>query len=98
MSHSSYTASERRGVLAIAIIALLVIGFGLGLSLCSGGVDAQQEIPSVIAHPEFVDSTFLKQKEEIKVKKKAKKGVKKSFEKRKTDKTYRRRSPLDEPV
>ena len=95
MNRSSYTASERRGVLAIAIAALLIIVFGLLFSWCSGKVDAQKESLEVVEYPEIVDSLSVKDKEKSKTKSKKKT---KSSGKSKTKKTYRQRSPLDEPV
>lgn len=91
MSRSSYTASERRGVLAIALIALLIIGCGAGFSLFSGDAEDEKEIPMVTANPEMVDSVAVKTKQ-----KKGRSKKKKSRSKRK--KEYRQRSPLDEPV
>lgn len=96
MSRASYTASERRGVLAIAIIALFLIGFGVCFSLCGRSVEAEIEMPAVEVHHEMIDSAALLKSKEKKTSKKTKK--KSSSSKSKNSKSYRHRSPLDEPV
>ena len=102
----SYTATERRGVLAIAIIALLLIGAGVGISYFKG--ESLQKTPTVVELPEMIDSTTNedtqkevsisdrknkpatnRKKKQTSTKKSAKDGAKK---------TYRKRSPNDEPV
>lgn len=106
MSHSSYTASERRGILAIAIISLLLVGAGVGLSFLGNQAYAEEETPMVIEHPEMIDSTAVLNTKKLKSEtKKSPKNTKqtstktkKSSSKTKSKKTYRRRSPLDEPV
>lgn len=99
MSHSSYTASERRGVLAIALVALLLIGVGAGVSMWNGSRETE-EMPAVVEHAEMIDSVAIKEEAENKsAGKKTETSVKKSKTgKTKTPKTYRRRNPLDEPV
>ena len=97
MSHSSYTASERRGILAIALVALLIIAIGVGFSFFNQSNNRTEESPKVIEHSEWKDTTdnsvvpVRKNKKEAGKKKNTKSGSK-------TKKTYRRRSPLDEPV
>ena len=101
MSHSSYTASERRGILAIAILALLLIGGGVTLSLCGRPHEEVEEIPVVVEHPELVDSISIKSSasnSSQKSNKSTKSKTIKSSSKTKVKKVYRRRSPLDEPV
>lgn len=95
MSRSSYTASERRGVIAIAVIALILIAGGAFLSYKQAQAEPAVEVPEVVAHPEMIDSLVVKEKEK-KTKKSAKK--KSSGSKKKTPKTYRRRNPIDETV
>ena len=99
MSRSSYTASERRGVLLIAILALLLIGGGLGVSFCQRPSSKDAEYPIVVEHPEMVDSVAVKAEKETK-KKNTRKGTKnkKASTTKKRPKTYPNRSPLDEPV
>lgn len=98
MNRSSYTASERRGILAIALVSLLIIGCGAIFSLCGRGGNSGENIIMVEEHPELVDSTAVKKKQQKDSKKKSKKKSKSSSSKSKTNKTYRKRSPLDEPV
>ena len=100
MSHSSYTASERRGLLAIAFISLLLIGGGLGVTMCTERNTVIKEAPRVESYPEMIDSIAL-QKTLDKKKNKGLKKMKKSVDtssKSRSKKTYRKRSPLDEPV
>ena len=93
MSRSSYTASERRGVLAIGIIALIIIAAGIGYALYDSPAKEKKDVPVMIEHPEFIDSTRIEiEKQEV-----PKKRGKKSSKKREK-KPIRKRSPLDEPV
>lgn len=97
MSHSSYTASERRGVLAIALLSILIIAGGFLFSHCNRGVSSGNNDPVVIESKSFVDSVAIdraKGKENSK-NKKTRTG---SSQSKKTQKTFRKRSPLDEPV
>ena len=102
MSHSSYTASERRGIIAIALIAMIFVAAGLIFTLCERRVQNIQETPIVITYPESVDSGALKvQKEKSSGRTKTKKtsdSKSKNNTKSKVQKTKRKRSPLDEPV
>lgn len=93
MSHSAYTASERRGVILIALIALLLILLGVGFSLWNKERVNNNVIPKVEEYPEYIDSADFKEAPIIKPETKKQKS-KKNSEKKK----YRRRSPLDEPV
>lgn len=97
MSHSSYSASERRGIITIAIIALLLIGGGVTFTLCGRDSKDSHEIPVVIEHPEYIDSASLEiQKIERDKKKSDRKKSRGS--KTKSKKEYRQRSPRDETV
>lgn len=99
MSRNSYTASERRGVLAIAILALLIIAGGVGLAFYNNSRGNNGKTgPVVVEHPEFIDSTRL-EFEPLAVPEKNKKGHKSPSSKPGKQKIVpRRRSPLDEPV
>ncbi|MCH5238591.1 MAG: hypothetical protein J1F38_00035 [Muribaculaceae bacterium] len=111
MSRSSYTASERRGMIAIALVALLIIAVGLLLPLCSGNREESGTPAVVVEHAEMIDSVAAgkapssdKEYDNASQEKGSKKKTKKSSssrkqtKKEKTMKEYRRRSPLDEPV
>ena len=100
MSRSSYTASERRGIIVIGIIILIIIAAGVGFAFYDIGNQANQEIPEVVEHPEMVDSARLYQQQVDKSSKskKEKKSSSKKSSKKKDKKTIRKRSPLDEPV
>ena len=94
MSHSSYTASERRGIILIAIVSLLILCAGVILSVC--GRQTNLEEGEVIELPQMIDSVRIKETETIMKKKDGRKASRSN--KTKSEKTYRRRSPLDEPV
>ena len=94
MFNNSYTASERRGVIVIALIALLIMGIGAGVTLYNKSEGANERAPKVVEYPEMIDSVAVK--EEQAQPSKTKSASKKSTSKSK--KVYRRRSPLDEPV
>lgn len=99
MSHSSYTASERRGIIAIAFLALLLIGVGFGFTLCDRHPSKDQEFPIIEEHSEMVDSVVLQSQKDAA--NKPVKKIKKSATNKKLKqpaKPIRRRSPLDEPV
>lgn len=97
MAKNSYTSSERKGILVIALVALLIIGSGVVLALCGRPRERVEEIPVVVEYPEAVDSTYLKNENETKKNTKSKtKNTTSSATK--TQKIYRKRSPLDEPV
>ena len=93
MSRNSYTASERRGILAIAIIALILVGTGWGLSFCNRSARQDQAYPILEEHSAMVDSVRIEKEKKEKSSKKSKETSKK-----KTRKSFRQRSPLDEPV
>ena len=98
MSHSTFTASERRGILAVALVALLIIIAGLLIPLISN----PRELPEIKMEEmtELVDSASMSGKE-LPVKRKSGKIEKKKKSKTanpKKTKTMRKRSPLDEPV
>ena len=87
------TSSERRGVIIVASIALLITGIGAAFSLVGGNVEdlSGSEI-EIIA-----DGDTIPALNQINKKSGKNKGQKKkSKTKRKT--TYSERSPLDEPV
>lgn len=99
MSHSSYTASERRGVLAIALLSILIIAGGFLFSHCNRGVSSGNNDPVVIESKSFVDSVAIERaKGKENSKNKNKKTRTGSSQSKKTKKTFRKRSPLDEPV
>lgn len=93
MTHSSFTASERRGILVLAIIALLFIGGGTAITLCGRDSANVREIPVVVEHPEYIDTTFSNTEEKAPSKKKVRKQ-----KAAKVKKTYRRRNPVEETV
>ena len=95
MSHSSYTASERRGILVIALVALLIIGSGVVLALCGRPKERVEEIPVVVEHPEFID-TVTGYNSNVKVSKKKSKSTSKKL--KKDQKIYRKRNPREETV
>lgn len=83
-------------MIAIAIIAMLLIGAGVIFSI-QGGVERAEGAPIVVEHPEMIDSVQLSKEKKEKGKNKKIKNSSKGT-KTKEKKTYRRRSPLDEPV
>lgn len=100
MASRPYTASERRGIIVIAILALLFIGAGVGFSFFHN--ETSPHTPEVTVIPETLDSVATEKAINEKSKKKTKKSSRsksgKSSSKKKSQKIYRQRSPLDEPV
>lgn len=94
MSRSSYTSSERRGLLAVALVALIIIAAGVVLGIKNPRHEHIEEIPVVVEHPEMIDSVALKKDKETKHKKKTGSSSKKTPGK----KSHIRRNPHDEPV
>ena len=97
MSHSSYTASERRGILAVALVAMVLIGVGTWFSLWGENQSARIEEPEMMELQELVDTVALKEK--YKNSKEKKKKTNRVTKKKKTPKKEsRHRNPLEEPV
>lgn len=106
MSHSSYTASERRGILVIAILSLLLIGGGVAFSLFDKNADNLEAMPVVEEMPQLIDSVSLLKNEdkivmeeggkdkEISKKKGETKGSKSRTDKRKGKSDKKRNKPL----
>lgn len=100
MGKNPLTSSERRGIIAVAAIALFITGSGLILSRC--------QRPEPVATPEEIqvlldgDSLQSRVADDSVKKKRSRRKKERSdsveSEKRKNKKNYRRRSPLDEPV
>ena len=90
MKFNPLTASERRGIIVLAIVALLITGAGVGMSFLHKGktIETVPEI-SVLVEGDSLDNGSSS--------KKNRKTTKKN-KKTKEKKVYRRRSPLDEPV
>ena len=101
MGSKPFTASERRGIIAIAFIAFAVRASGFLFTLCDR-ISDNDIIPEVIELEEMIDSTSIREKQERtggKSKKKSKKtGKGKRPKTLKEKKIYRKRNPLDEPV
>lgn len=102
MSHNSYTASERRGIIAIAVIVLVILTGGICLTFLGRTVTNDEELPIVRTYPEMIDSTVLEKENIAKPKKKRNAAKKVSNKKTKTKtnpkKTTRHREPLEEPI
>lgn len=111
MKRHPITSSERRGLVALAIICMLVIGIGLGVSYC-GRSSTPLEPPEVevVYEP---DSAEMARADSIsKARRKARRDSlrrvrrdslrkargTRSRSSARTPKTYRQRSPIDEPV
>lgn len=86
---NSLTSSERRGAVILAIISLIVIG--VAFIIPSVMPDKSKPIDSTEVEILVRGDTVSSVKEKTKEKKSTPK-------KTKTKKTYRQRSPLDEPV
>lgn len=97
MKKNPLTASERRGILIVAGIALLLTGSGWLVSRCQAPQAAisPQEV-KVLIHGDSL-LPHKEKKEKTKRKKKARKDSV-SPSKKKVKKTYRRRDPLNEPL
>lgn len=98
---SSLTSSERRGILVVAALALLVTGVGAALSYCGrpekGDMSAQVKIlynSDSISGPEPADSVRNK----VNARKKGGKDGKTTTKKESVKKSFPKRSFLDEPI
>lgn len=96
MSFSSYTSSERRGILAVAFVSLVIIGLGLFFSIKNDRPENIEEV-GVVEMPELIDSVAKQKNKDLPSQRKGKQKASKP-KKSKQKKTYRRRNPLDEPV
>ena len=106
MSRSSYTASERRGIILIAAISLLLIGGGLIFSFKEHKNEPGNAIPMVEEYTELLPDS-LNDVRNNKSSKKSRKGLRSiSIEKmdstikkvKRNKKVIRQRSPLDEVI
>lgn len=106
MAKNPVTASERRGILVVAALALLIIATIFFVNRC---VRSSESLPppevKIISLPDTVSSDSLPSKDKREKRKKRKKHEsdtlrhkKKGSSKGKTKKFYRTRSPLDETV
>ncbi|MDE6444176.1 MAG: hypothetical protein K2K64_07140 [Muribaculaceae bacterium] len=101
MARHPVSASERRGILVVAALALLITASGIITSECSRIKTADQEptmtVIDVKAGVESQDSAkagTTVRKDSLQGKGKKRKGSSSS----RSPKSYRRRNPLDEPV
>lgn len=103
MPDKSFTSSERKGILAVAGIALLVIALGFCAGLCSRNGDAlpvdEMEEVMVLDSVPYSETGSVKDNDTVK---KISSGKKETTRKKKNStkkkKTYRRRDPRDEIV
>ena len=101
----SYTASERRGIIALAFISLLIIGAGIGVTYFNGKNKTFQE-PVVTIIQEMADTITMndfgtkseKGPSRKSVNTNKRDGSANTNKNSKEKKTYRRRNPIDEPV
>lgn len=100
MGKNPLTSSERRGIIAVAALALFITGGGLILNRCQRPepVATPEEI-EVLLDGDSLNSRVVDDSMKKKRSRRKKEGVDSlGSEKRKSKKIYRRRSPLDEPV
>ena len=90
------TSSERRGVIIVAIVALLVTGLGAVVSYW--GRPSIPENLEEVENLSQVDTVFEKTNKKSKRESSAAKKKKKKKTSTKKRKTYSRRSPIDEEV
>lgn len=100
------TSSERRGIVIIGAVALLIIGSGLLLNFCKGGHDVSEpEIREIIAGDSVARSDRQAPGNRVagdsaggRPNRKSRKDSLKGEHKERAVKSYRRRSHLDDPV
>lgn len=99
------TAAERRGILIVAVIALLITGSGMIAGRCNRpdieALEAERPRVEVIMSLDSLEAAEAA--DSTKTRKKRKKGEKGKASKKKSKpakekRTYRQRMPLDEPV
>ena len=100
---ASYSASERRGILIVALIALIIIGAGLFIAYFERHQpDDMKNTPQIVEISEYIDTVSNNYETEKTTLNKKQKSLKKKNSKKtskgKAQKTYRRRNPLEEPV
>lgn len=110
MASHPFTASERRGILIIAIISLLITGAGILVSRCHRQEplmeknDVEVLINASNSYSTPADSLArvrrdsLRQARRDSLKKARRDSVRMSRKAKRDPKTYRRRSPIDEPA
>ena len=89
------TSSERKGVLIIAAIALLVIALGLGFSLYKANNSYNEGIIITTSPPQEEIPETKKENRAKKSTKKSKSSSKKNVKKKTPQ---RQRNPIDEPI
>ena len=96
MSRKPLGASERIGIIVVAVIALIVTGAGIFMARCNRAEETvTEEDVAVIAHPDSVEEAAAKSSKS-KREKTDSAGYKKVRQKH--TRPARRRSPLDEPI
>lgn len=103
MGRNTITSSERRGIIAIAFLALLIVGGGMVLSRCGGheSMMTQEEIEILLKSdsvPRNDDSVKRGKGRNGRAGKGKNRKDTLNDKGKKSGKTYRRRNFLEEPV
>lgn len=97
---NALTASERRGILVVAALALLITGAGWVVSVCQRNLPEEDmpEVEVLVRGDSVTDDGGSKKMSGKTRKKKKEKSDSLGNKSSKTPKKYRRRSPRDEAV
>ena len=99
MARHPYSASERRGIMAVVAISLLVVGSGFLVKHCQGGEpDPEAGRVEVLYRPDSIRAAEDNSDTVKRSRKRARRDSAGRKNGKRARREYRRRSPLDEGI